>query len=288
MTPDDIAAGYKRLIERCVAWAGAQADIQAVIQVGSRARTDHPADAWSDTDLLCFVDDVKPYESNTAFLNEIGTVIVSIPSRTAGNDAERLALFEGGYAIDFVWVPANALQHLQHMTEVPDIFKRGARVLLDKTGACAQLVPTSPASIPPKRLPEAGEFEFTCDAFWYTTVYLAKQLRRGDLWLVKVRDGNLKGLLLQMIEWHARAKLGASDTWHMGRFMSDWADARVAPALQRAFGHYDAEDSWRALFATMDTFRWLAQETAVTMGFEYPSRVDHEVTEYVTRLWRER
>jgi hypothetical protein len=38
----------------------------------------------------------------------------------------------------------------------------------------------------------------------------------------------------------------------------------------------------------MDTFRWLAQETAAVMGFEYPSRVDHEVTEYVTRLWRER
>lgn len=137
-------------------------------------------------------------------------------------------------------------------------------------------------------MPNAGEFAFTCNAFWYTVVYLAKQLRRGDLWLVKVRDGNLKGLMLQMIEWHARATLGKSDTWHMGRFMNDWADARVSPALQRAFGHYDAEDSWTALLASMDTFRWMAQETAVALSFEYPFRADHEVTEYVTRLWLER
>jgi aminoglycoside 6-adenylyltransferase len=288
MTPDEIASGYDALVKRTVEWAGAQPDIQAVIQVGSRARTDHPADAWSDTDLLCVVDDVKQYENNTAFLDEIGRVMVSIPSHTAGNDVERLALFEGGYAIDFVWVPAAVMQQLQHMTEVPDIFKRGAKVLLDKTGQCVKVVPVLPTPLTPRPLPSAGEFDFTCNAFWYTTVYVAKQLRRGDLWLVKVRDGNLKGLMLQMIEWHARATLGNSDTWHMGRFMNDWADARVTPALQRAFGHYDAEDSWRAFFVTMDTFRWLAQETAEAMGCECPSRVDHEVTEYVTRLWLER
>lgn len=288
MTLDEVAAGYAQLVERCVAWAGTRSDIQAMIQVGSRARIDHPADAWSDTDLLCFVDDVKQYENNTAFLDEIGALIVSIPSRTAGNDVERLALFEGGYAIDFVWVAAAVLEQVVGMTDAPDIFKRGARLLLDRTGRVAKMIPVEPQVITAMPAPSAGEFAFTCNAFWYTAVYLAKQLRRGDLWLVKIRDGNLKGLLLQMIEWHARAKLGARDTWHMGRFMGDWADARVVPALHRTFGHYDAEDSWRALFASMDVFRWLAHETAEALGFEYEGRIDHQVTEYVTHLWLER
>jgi hypothetical protein len=74
----------------------------------------------------------------------------------------------------------------------------------------------------------------------------------------------------------------------MGRFMSDWADARVLPALSRAFGHYDAEDSWGALFATLDAFRWLAEETADAMSFEYASRVDRAATDYITCLWQER
>ncbi|MFC1714390.1 hypothetical protein ACFL6S_12040 [Candidatus Poribacteria bacterium] len=30
------------------------------------------------------------------------------------------------------------------------------------------------------------------NAFWYTAIYMAKQLGRGDLWLVKIRDANTK------------------------------------------------------------------------------------------------
>lgn len=37
-----------------VVWAGGRADVRAVVVVGSRARSLHPADAWSDLDLILF------------------------------------------------------------------------------------------------------------------------------------------------------------------------------------------------------------------------------------------
>ena len=46
------AAAYKRLIKRFVKWAKTETNIRAAIIIGSRARVDHPADDWSDLDLL--------------------------------------------------------------------------------------------------------------------------------------------------------------------------------------------------------------------------------------------
>jgi hypothetical protein len=44
--------GYARLLERFVAFAEAEEDISAGIVIGSRARSDHPADEWSDLDIV--------------------------------------------------------------------------------------------------------------------------------------------------------------------------------------------------------------------------------------------
>ena len=43
--------------------------------------------------------------------------------------------------------------------------------------------------------------------------------------------------------------------------IEEWADPRVVTGLHMAYAHYDAADIERALWATMDLFRWLARET---------------------------
>jgi len=89
---------------------------------------------------------------------------------------------------------------------------------------------------------------------------------------------SLKHLLLQMLEWHARASNDWDyDTWHSGRFLENWADPRAVDALSNTFAHYDKEDIKNSLTATLDTFRWLAVETAQHLGFPYPSFTDERV-----------
>jgi len=51
-SPEEIAQAYERLIARFVAWAQEQDDVRAAVVIGSRARTDHPADEWADLDVL--------------------------------------------------------------------------------------------------------------------------------------------------------------------------------------------------------------------------------------------
>jgi aminoglycoside 6-adenylyltransferase len=92
----------------------------------------------------------------------------------------------------------------------------------------------------------------------------------------------MKRLLRQTIGWHARATHGWEyDTWHDGRFLGQWADPRAVAGLCNAYAHYDEADVRRALFATMDLFRWLSMETAERLGFRYPTEGDRYASEWV-------
>ena len=275
---------YQELEHRFIAWAETQPDIRAAIVMGSRARLDHPVDKYSDLDIIVAAINPDHYLNRSDWLEQIAPVWISLLSRTAGGEPERLTLFESGFFVDFVFIPPDMLRQAAEAGIIPDGFKRGARAILDKDGLAARTIPATfvrPIYLPPS----AAEYGATVDTFWYAAIYVAKQLCREDLWLVKVRHGNLLELLMRIIEWHAHAVYGPErDTWHMGRFAREWADPRAVQALNGVFAHFDAADSWRALFATLDTFRWLAQETAGRLGFDYPQRTDTRVTQLIQQM----
>jgi hypothetical protein len=52
---------YNQLLKKFTAWAQSRDDIRAVILVGSRARSDHPADEWSDLDLMIYSNQPEQY-----------------------------------------------------------------------------------------------------------------------------------------------------------------------------------------------------------------------------------
>ena len=98
----------------------------------------------------------------------------------------------------------------------------------------------------------------------------------------------MKNGLVTMLAWHARATQGWEyDTWHNGRFMGEWVDEETWQALQAVFGHFDAADTWRALWANLELFRRLAREAAQRLGYVYPMALDERVTDLVTRLHAE-
>lgn len=275
------------LKHRLVAWITTQPKFRAVLMVGSQARRDHPADAWSDLDLMLFATDFREYLTRTEWLDDLGQVWVCVPQQTGDGDPELLVLFEGGYKVDFVFYPLSELQQLVQAETLPDVYRRGYEVLVDKDGLTAGL-PACPFEPDPIVPPRAETFLATLNAFWYGAVYVAKQIRRRQLWLVKYRDWTMKTHLLRVMEWHARAVNGwAYDTWHDGKFVAEWTDPQTWAALDHVFGHFDAADSWQALLATMDLFRRLAEETAKHLGYPYPVLLDERVTQFVNQLQRE-
>ncbi|MBN1201912.1 MAG: aminoglycoside 6-adenylyltransferase [Anaerolineae bacterium] len=278
---------YDLLLERFVSWAETEPAIRGAVIVGSRARTDRPADQWSDLDLMIFATDPQPYISTIAWLDHIGPYWLSFLEETMGGTVmERRVLFEDMLDVDFVFVPVEMLAVLESDPGALDIVQRGVRVVVDKDGVldCALNRVSRPAEQVLAPLPDEATFLNTVNDFWYHTVWTAKKLRRGELWTASgCVDNYLKWrCVLPVLTWHARVAHGSEyDTWMNGRFLEQWADARAVAGLRAAFGRYDARDLWRALVGTMALFRWLAPETADLLGYAYPAQAAAQVTAWV-------
>jgi aminoglycoside 6-adenylyltransferase len=90
---------------------------------------------------------------------------------------------------------------------------------------------------------------------------------------IECLDAYLKARLVTLMEWHTRAVDPSVDTWHGGRFLERWADPGALAALESAYAHYDVRDVARALWATIDVFQGLEEETARRLGLEL--ELDH-------------
>ena len=284
---NDTVLSYERLTESFLNWAASERGLRAAAIIGSQARTDHPADQWSDLDIMVFVTNVEPYVEDGQWAEQIGPVWLSFVERTPdGAGWERRVLFAGGLDVDFALTPAAWLSQIIAEgipPDMADVLRRGYRVLVDKDGLLDKITHMPLPDIPLRQAPTQAEFLNAVNDFWYHTLWTARHLRRGELWWAKSGcDGRLKALLHQMLEWHTLATKGpAVDTWMRGRFLEEWADPQAVAELRRCFAHYDAQDIARALLATMDTFRWLAFQTAAAWQYSYPEAAEQAITRLV-------
>jgi aminoglycoside 6-adenylyltransferase len=280
---------YDDLIERITAWAESHPNVRAALLLGSRARTDHPADEWSDLDVLVFAIDHERFIQSSEWVKTIAPTWLTFIERAGdGESWERRTLYSGGLDVDVAFNPAEWLDGI-HDNIPPimvDIIHRGVKVLVDKDGKLGNILNMPlPVAIPFER-PSQQAFIDAVSDFWYHTLWSAKHLRRGELWWAKsCVDNYLKGLLRQMLEWHAHALKGDQyDTWMRGRFLEEWADPLAVDQLRATFAHYDAGEIARALLATMDLYRWLEDQTAAKWDYPIPREGEQQASVATLKL----
>ncbi len=291
---ESTADRYREIIKRFTAWAEEQHNIRAAMIVGSRARTaDRPADEWSDLDIAVFVESPEAFLFGHQWIEEISPYwLTFLEPSGAGQGMERRVLFEGGLDVDFAVFPVAALPQMtgdNASFDVKDTLQRGIEVILDK-GSLLKDLEIKRGSPGAMNAPSQKEFTQLVSDFLYHAVWTAKKLRRCELLTAKeCCDDYMKQRLLKMSKWHAFTTRGKDhNTWHGGRFFEQWADPRIVEGLRNAFAHYDENDIWRSLFATVDLFRWIASETADRLGLSYPTSADGHITELMQSLYSER
>lgn len=273
-------------LEKFMTWAREQANIRAVILLGSRAREKSPADDYSDYDLDIYVTDHETYhDDDGSFAHAFGTVWVNRSEPRGDGFQEFMVLYEGGAKLDFSFVAVSQLTQMTATQSLHFIYERGYQVLLDKDQLTTNLPPaTGKLAIPPK--PTEEDFQKVVHNYLYDVVYIAKQIARRQLWTVKHRDMQTKRTLLQMLEWHTLARQNwVADIWHDGRFIADWVDGESKKGLDAVFAHYDARDSWRALIAQIALFDRVASETAQHLGYGYPKELRQSIVSYLIEMW---
>lgn len=280
---------YTSLESRITAWAAAHPDLVAAVVVGSRGRSDHPADQWSDLDLVIFAVEPDQFIQDGSWMESFGPLWASWLDDTGAGYPERFALYAGGLKVDIVFVPVQAgdetLADMLRSFAHQDVLQRGVRVLFDKTSLASPAGVSLPAAVNQPHSPLCPDkFRAGLSQFWITATKTAKLIQRGDLWRAKhACDSELKACLLRMLEWHARARYGPEgDIWYDGRFLSSWADPRAVAELPATFATYDQADLRRALLATLRLYNWLAGETAAGLGCEYPRPNDLQILDWIT------
>lgn len=263
------------LLETFTGWCHARETCRALVLVGSAARSKRPADEYSDRDVLLFVTDLDSPDY-LAWMRQYAPIWMVIDHKQTPNKLWGI-IFQGGHGIHLSVDSVGALQKIVDTQELEVDQWRGYKTLLDKDGLAMQM---PPASLPPYQPPSEQDFMVCVESFMYGTLLLAKDIRRGNLWTVKSDNAVEQGFLLKMIEWHARARDG-SDTWHRGEAMHTWTDADTWQQLHGCFGRFDAEDSWQALFASLELFQRLAKDVADWLGYPFPQAMIDEIDEYL-------
>lgn len=270
------------ILKQIVEWASRDVTVRALLLVGSRGRNES-VDEFSDYDVAVFARTPTPYTMDNQWLSRIGKVWVCIPEKfERGREIvpTRLVIFEGGIKVDFAFYRLVDLEHFDEGDELSG----GFQVLLDKDGKTGSLSPPNAKELSCRK-PTEAEFVALVNEFWFETYYVAKYFKRGELWLAKTIDCNLKGFLLKLIEWNEQASHDWKyETSYSGKGMKTWASPETWRSLHQTFAHFDEPDSWKALFATMELFRELSKELAQMLEFTYPEDVDRNMSTFITQI----
>ena len=259
--------------------------VKAGIIIGSRARIECPADEYSDIDIILLVDDIDFFIQTDEWLDGLGEYHISFSEYTVANGKERRVFFDNAMDVDFLFLKASDIDRIEKDENFKEIISRAYRVLFDKISFSNVLNRMALSPDPHLLLPES-DFENIVGNFWFHSIWAAKKVLRGELWVAKsCVDGYMKNLLLQMIELYSHAVNSSNyDTWHCGRFIEQWAEPWIVEKFPDIYAGYSVNDTLRALSETMDLFRKLAVDTAERLNYSYPHEADIYAEKFLRRI----
>lgn len=273
------------MLEKLVEWGKQEDAVRALILLGSRAGQ-QPADVLSDYDLSVFCDADEPYTGSDSWLTQFGNVWVCVKEKVVYEGKtfpSRLVIFEGGVKVDFSFLSIDVLDEIAQNCSLPDDYLLGYKILLDKDHRTSGMVPPQYELEAIK--PSEQEFQEVVKEFWFEIYHIGVYLKRGDLWSVKFRSWAAHSFLLRMLEWHAEAE----NDWHssvppIGKRMRSWVNEELWQDLHGVFAHFDADDSWKALFSTMELFRRITADTAQALRFNSMEDLSRNMIDFITAL----
>ena len=192
--------------------------------------------------------------------------------------------FAGGAKVDFQFIQRDDIQAQIDARRLSDEYLRGYRVCLDKDGLFERL-PPSPRVFPQPPPPSLDSLRACSNEFWFEAVHVAQFIRRREFWVVKFRDWTMKSMLLQMLEWHARANSDAPiNTWILGKRMREWTRPQDYAAISELWAGWDASALWEALLAQLTLFARLTRELHAALDYPLPDDKSADIRAYIESL----
>lgn len=277
-------------LEQIIQWAENNPDIRAVLLTSSLVNPYAPVDDLSDLDVELVFESRKDYESGNSWLQLFGDPISMIEEDDTvfeGRHAMKMVLYRDHVKVDFKLYQVSEFMEEVQKGALPEDWDVGYKVLIDKDGLTKDLKPPTYQSIMIHK-PDEKEFQQLMNDFWWDTTYVAKCLKRGDIFYAKFMSENIlrAEYLVSLVEWH----IGNDHNWDNmttnkhGRLFKKYLPENLWCRVEATFSGSSIDKNWTALFAFADLVHELGTALAQKLNFTYPSKLESDIRTYLLEV----
>ncbi|MCF7792887.1 MAG: aminoglycoside 6-adenylyltransferase [Candidatus Cloacimonetes bacterium] len=278
----------EKILTNIIDWAETIDQIKVIILEGSLAAGEEK-DELSDFDINLFVEDTEQFLQNDEWFTQFDEIVVFQKERTFYRDTfirTRLVIYQNSRRVDFSLWPVSILESWIKNQELPEFYKNGYEILLDKLNIADNLTKPSYDGYPVTK-PSKDVFLQTIYNFYFEAAIIAKYLSRGNLWFAcKLSNGPIKYFLQQMIIWQAaeKANWNLQGMNSLGKNLEEKISADIIQKLHKTFSKYDLNDCWKSLFFMIEMFDEISKKLSVKFEIEYPDKKIGKVMNYINKI----
>ncbi|RLJ23587.1 aminoglycoside 6-adenylyltransferase [Chryseobacterium sp. 7] len=277
-------------LEQIIQWAEKNPDIRAVLLTSSLVNPYAPVDNFSDLDVELVFENRVSYELGNEWISLFGEPISMIEENDSvfdGKHAMKMVLYKDHVKVDFKLYQVSEFIEEINEENLPEDWDVGYKVLLDKDNLTKNLKLPSYQSIMIKK-PTEKEFHQLMNDFWWDTTYVAKCLKRGDIFYAKFMSENIlrTDYLIPLIEWY----IAGNNDWNNitankhGRLFKKYLSADLWSRVENTFSGSDIEENWKALFVYAALVHELGTSLAEKLHFIYPSKLEDDIRIYLKEV----
>jgi aminoglycoside 6-adenylyltransferase len=277
-------------LEEIIIWAENNPDIHVVLLTSSLVNPYAPIDDLSDLDVELVFENMKEYEADKKWIYLFGEPISMVEEDETyfdGKHAMKMILYADHVKVDFkLYQRSEFLKEVQK-EQLPEDWDVGYKVLVDKDNLTKNLKSPTYQSVMIQK-PTEQRFQQLMNDFWWDTTYVAKCLKRGDLFYAKFMSEDVirTDYLVPLIEWY----IASFHDWKNittnkhGRLFRKYLSAELWTRVEATFSGSNINDNWHALYAAADLVHELGTALAQKLDFEYPQKHEHDIRKYLAEV----
>lgn len=280
----------KEKLEQIIHWAERNPDIRAVLLTSSLVNPYAPVDDFSDLDIELVFKSRNAYETHNDWIRIFGEPIAMIEEDDSvfnGKHAMKMVLYKDHVKVDFKLYQSSQFVEEAREESLPEDWDVGYSVLVDKDGLTKDLKPPTYQSVMITR-PTEQKFRQLINDFWWDTTYVAKCLKRGDIFYAKFMSENIirTDYVVPLVEWYIADSYGWKNITanKHGRLFKKYLPEDLWRKIETTFSGSDIEENWSALFACADLVNELGTVLAGKLDFPYPVKLEYDVRNYLREV----
>jgi len=195
-----------------------------------------------------------------------------------------LVIYSDKRRVDYSFWPVDLLKEFISNRQLPESYKNGYKVLIDKDRLTVALKESSGDGFLIDKPTQSAFSDLVYD-FWYEACCISKNIKRKNYWYSKkLENGPIMDYLLKMLLWSERNKLKGTNVSLLGKDIEKYVDDDKKHKLKKFFTGYGRKGSISSLRNLQNFFSELTAAVSKKERFEVNADRIRSIKEYIDRI----